>query len=98
MRHAAVVLLLAGSAMIVSSCSTPPPFGRVDHVSAADMEAAVSAFKAATRADAEIGVIEAITHNEIRIYQATERRNYTSMIRAKGKWGVGDVVIRHPAY
>jgi hypothetical protein len=98
MRANAVFLLLAASAMIVSSCSTPPAFGHVDHVSAADMEAAVSAFRAATRPDAEVGAIEVITHNEIRIYQATERRNYTSMVRVKTKWEVGNVVLQHPAY
>ena len=92
------VLLAVTVAIIVSSCSTPPPFGHVDHVSAADMEAAVSAFKAATRPDAEVGAIEVITRDEIRIYQATEQRNYTSMVRVKGKWQVGDVVLRHPAY
>jgi len=98
MRHSVRHLALAASVMIVSSCSTPPPFGHVDHVSAADMEAAVSAFKAATRPDAEVGAIEVITHNEIRIYQATERRTYTSVVREKGKWHVRGVVLVHPAY
>ena len=98
MRRDALFLLLAASALIISSCSTPPAFGHVDHISAADMEAAVSAFRAATRPDAEVGAIEVITHNEIRIYQATERRNYTSMVRAKEKWQVGSVVLVHPAY
>jgi hypothetical protein len=84
--------------MIVFSCSTPPPFGHVDHVSAADMEAAVSASKAATRPDAEVGAIEVITHDEIRIYQATERRNYTSVVREKRKWHVRGVVLVHPVY
>jgi hypothetical protein len=98
MRRDAVFLLLAASAMIIPSCSTPPAFGHVDHISAADMEAAVSAFRAATRPDAEVGAIEVITHNEIRIYQATERRNYTSMVRVKGKWQLGSVVLVHSAY
>ena len=84
--------------MIVCSCSTPPPVGHVDHVSAADMQAAMSAFRAATRPDAEVGAIEVITHNEIRFYQATERRNYTSMVREKEKWHVGSVVLVHPRY
>jgi hypothetical protein len=91
-------LVLAAAAIIVSSCTTPPPFGQVDHVSAADMQAAVSAFKAATRPDAAVGAIEVISHNEIRFYQATERRNYTSMVREKGKWHVGSVVLVHPRY
>ena len=98
MRCYAFFLVLAASAMIISSCSTPPTFGHVDHISAADMAAAVSAFKAATRPDAEVGAIEVITHNEIRIYQATERRNYTSMVRVKGKWQEGSVVLVHPRY
>jgi hypothetical protein len=97
MRHVRIALALAVSAAILS-CSTVAPFGRVDHVSAADMEAAVTAFKAATRADAEIDVIEVVGRNEIVIYQASERRNYTSMIRVKGKWHVGEVVIRHSVY
>ena len=98
MSSHSVVVLLAAAAVTVCSCSTPPAFGHVDHISAADMQAAVSAFKAATRPDAEIGATEVITHSEIRIYQATERRNYTSMVRVKGKWQVGNVVLRHPAY
>jgi hypothetical protein len=99
MRRETAVSLLA-TCCVVCSCSTnnPPPLGQVDHVSAADMEAAVAAFKAATRPDAEVGVIDVITHNEIRIYQATERRNYATMVRVKGKWQVGDVVLAHPAY
>jgi len=56
------------------------------------------AFKAATRPGAEVGAIEVITHNEIRIYQATERRNYTSVVHEKGKWHVGGVVLVHPVY
>ncbi len=98
MAHDVSILVLAAGAMIVSACSTPPPFGHVDHVSAADMQAAVSAFKAATRPDAEVGAIEVISQNEIRFYQAIERRNYTSMVREKGKWHVGSVVLVHPRY
>jgi hypothetical protein len=62
------------------------------------MQAAVSAFRAATRPDAEVGAIEVITHNKIRFYQATERRNYTSVVREKGKWHVGSVALVHPRY
>ena len=98
MRRDARFLALAVSAIIASSCSSPLPFGHVDHVSAADMQAAVFAFKAATRPDAEVGAIEVISHNEIRFYQATERRNYTSTVREKGKWHVGSVVLVHPRY
>jgi hypothetical protein len=62
------------------------------------MEAAVSAFRAASRGDPWVGAIEVITYNEIRIYQATEHRNYTSMVRVKGKWQVRDVMLVHRAY
>ena len=62
----------------------------------ADLNAAVSAYKMATRPDASIGPIEVISHDEIRIYQDSERRNYTAMVRRKGKWVVGSVVLVHP--
>jgi len=69
---------------------------RAPDVSIADLDAAVSAYKMATRPDASIGPIEVISHDEIRIYQDGERRNYTAMVREKGKWVVGRVVLVHP--
>lgn len=46
----------------------------------------------------EIGAIEVITRDEIRLYQDTSRRNFTSVVRENGKWHIGRVVLVHPAY
>jgi hypothetical protein len=98
-------LLLLAIVIVLGSCATStfhvagaPTFGRIQDVFVGDIEAAVSAFKAATRPGAPVGEIEVISHDEIRIYRDTERRNYTSMVRTKGKWQVGSVVLVHPVY
>jgi hypothetical protein len=87
------------SCIVLASCGSDTMFrGRIPDLPVADIEAAVSAYKAATQPDAEVGVVEVITRNEIRIYQGTERRNYSSMVREKGKWVLGPVMIVHPRY
>jgi hypothetical protein len=105
MRAYRASLLLSAIVIVLGSCATStfrvagvPTFGRIQDVSVVDIEAAVSAFKAATRPGASVGEIEVVSHDEIRIYQDAERRNYTSMVRTKGKWQVGSVVLVHPVY
>jgi hypothetical protein len=73
-----------------------PTFGRTQDVSIADIEAAISAYK--TSESEKVGPAEVISHDEIRIYQDSECRNYTSMVRVKGKWQLGSVVLVHPRY
>ncbi len=89
--------------IILASCSNSfpvavPTIGRNQDLPVADIETALSAFSAPTRHDASLGAIEVTSHNEIRIYQDNERRNFTSMVRVKGKWEIGRVVLVHPAY
>ena len=92
-------------AILPASCSSPlriagaPTFGRVDDISVADIQAAVSAYRASSvDHDQAFGQIEVISHDEIRIYQGNELRNYTSMERIKGRWRLDSVALRHPAY
>jgi hypothetical protein len=73
-----------------------PTFGRVQDVSVADIEGAISAYKGSS--SEQVGPAEVISHDEIRIYQDTECRNFTSMVRVKGKWQLGSVVLVHPVY
>ena len=92
-------------AILPASCSSPlriagaPTFGRVDDISVADIQATVSAYRASiVDHDQAFGQIEVISHDEIRIYQGNELRNYTSMERVEGRWRLDSVVLRHPAY
>jgi hypothetical protein len=92
-------------AILPASCSSPlriagaPTFGRVDDISVADIQAAVSAYRASiVDHDQAFGPIEVIGHDEIRIYQGNELRNYTSMEPVKGRWRLDSVVLWHPAY
>jgi hypothetical protein len=73
-----------------------PTFGRVQDVSIADIEAAISAYKGS--GSEKVGPAEVMSRDEIRIYQDTECRNFTSMVRVKGKWQLGSVVLVHPIY
>ena len=68
-------------------------------ISAADIQTAVAAFQASmARGPARYGDIEVISHDEIRIYQDHAPSNYHSMVRVKGKWELGSVVLVHPVY
>jgi hypothetical protein len=105
MRAGRSLFLMPALAILLASCSSPlrvagaRTFGRVDDISVADIQAAVSAYRALiVDHDQAIGPIEVISHDEIRIYQGNELRNYTSMELVKGKWRLGSVVLRHPAY
>ena len=95
--------LVAVSAAAFLSCTVSnfrvggvPTFGRVQDVSIADIEAAISAYKGS--GSEKVGPAEVMSHDEIRIYQDTECRNFTSMVRVKGKWQLGSVVLVHPIY
>ena len=105
MRWDTRFLLVPLLAMLLSSCAAPlrifgtSTFGRTQDVSAADIEAAVAAYEASIwHGPARYGDIEVINHNEIRIYQDHAPCNYTSMVREKGKWVTGSVVLVHPRY
>lgn len=73
-----------------------PTFGRTQDVSIADIEAALSGYK--TSETEKVGPAEVMSHDEIRIYQDSECKNYTSMVRIKGKPQFGSVVLVHPRY
>jgi hypothetical protein len=73
-----------------------PTFGRLKEVSIMDIEAAIAAYRKSEWG--QPGPAEVISHDEIRIYQDSELRNYTSMVRVKGHWEVGAVMLVHPAY
>jgi hypothetical protein len=97
---AAMTILLASS-----SCSAPVrvsgarTFGRTQDISAADVQTAVAAYQASVwHGPARYGDIDVISQDEIRIYQEHAPSNYTSMVRVKGKWEIGSVVLMHPAY
>jgi hypothetical protein len=65
----AIVLVSCNSTFRVAGA---PTFGRIQDTSAADIEAAVSAYKASSwHGEAPVGQIEVISHVEIRIYQDT---------------------------
>jgi len=42
--------------------------------------------------------IEVISHDEIRMHDEPAPSSYTAMIRVKGNWQVGRVVLVHPRY
>jgi hypothetical protein len=96
---------LAALVIVLTSCTVSnfyvagvPTFGRVQDVSVADIEAAISAYKQSLAVPEQVGPAEVISHDEIRIYQDSECRNFTSMVRVKGKWQLGSVVLVHPRY
>jgi hypothetical protein len=103
MRSRCAFVLFSGFLIALTSCAVSnsyvagvPTFGRTQDVSIADIEAAIAAYK--TSASEKVGPAEVMSHDEIRIYQDTECRNFTSMVRVKGKWQPGSVVLVHPAY
>jgi len=101
MRVDRALFLLPSVSVLLASCVTStfrvaavPVFRRTQDVSIADIEAAISAYKTT---DAEkVGPAEVISHDAIRIYQDAECRNFTTMVRVKGNWQLGNVVLVHP--
>jgi hypothetical protein len=98
-------LILLAVLPLLSSCTSTvrvagyPTFGRIQDVSAADIEAAVSAYAGLhPGGHAQVGDIEVVSHDEIDIYMERAPSDYTSMIRVKGKWQQGSVVLVHPRY
>ena len=98
-------LAVPALAMVMASCAAPlrifgtSTFGRTQDVSAADIEAAVAAYEASIwHGPARYGDIEVISHDEIRIYQNHAPCTYTSMVREKGGWQMGSVVLVHSRY
>src|SRR6476646_10418766 len=91
-------------AFLLASCSTPSPIisGRTQDVSAADIQAAVTALQGSIL-DGPVRPteIEVISHNEIRIRMHVEQPTpsyYIAMARATGGWQVGSVVPIHTTY
>ena len=83
----------------ISRRRAPIISGRVQDVSNADIQVAVAAYQASIRyGPAPIGEIEVISHDEVRIHDDPAPSNYTSMLRVKGKWQLGSVVLVHPSY
>jgi hypothetical protein len=95
---AALLLVLASCTVSNFYVAGVPTFGRVQDVAVADIEAAISAYKQSLAVAEPVGPAEVISHDEIRIYQDSECRNFTSMVRVKGKWQLGSVVLVHPRY
>ena len=98
-------LILPVVAMLLISCAAPlrifgtSTFGRTQDLSAADIDAAVAAYEASiSHGPARYGDIEVVNHDEIRIYDDHAPCNYTGMIRKKGKWVIGSVVLVHSRY
>ncbi|SRR6266446_3992279 len=105
MRHDTRLCFVPVVAILFMSCSAPlrvagaRTFGRTQDVSAADIQSAVADYQASIwHGPARYGDIEVISHDEIRIYQEHAPSNYTGMVRVKGKWEIGSVVLVHPAY
>jgi hypothetical protein len=97
--------VIAAMTILLASCSAPlrvagaRTFGRTQDISAGDVQTAVAAYQASVwHGPARNGDLEVISHDEVRIYQEHAPSNYTSMVRVKGKWELGSVVLVHPAY
>src|SRR4051794_24193498 len=91
-------------ALLLASCSTPGPIisGRTQDVSAADIQAALTALQGSIL-DGPVRPteIEVISHNEIRIRMHIEQptpSNYIAMVRVRGNWQVGRVALVHPRH
>jgi hypothetical protein len=105
MRAQISVLFLTATVIVFASCAAPfrvagiRTSGRIEEISVADIEAAVTAYQASIwHGPAKIGEIEVISHDEVRMHRERAPSNYTSMVRLKGKWQIGSVVLVHPVY
>ena len=89
-------------ALVLASCSTTAPIisGRTQDISATDIQAALAALQGSIM-DGPVrpAEIEVISHNEIRMHvDQPAPSNYIAMVRVKGNWQVGKVVLVHPRY
>jgi len=89
-------------ALVLASCSTTGPVisGRTQDISATDIEVAMAALQGSI-VDGPVrpAEIEVISHDEIRIHVAQPApSNYIAMVRVRGNWQVGRVVLVHPRY
>jgi hypothetical protein len=105
MRAQISVLFLTATVIVFASCAAPfrvagvRTSGRIEEISVADIEAAVKAYQAwIWHGPAKIGEIEVISHDEIRMHDSPPPSNYISMVRVRGKWVMGSVVLVHPIY
>jgi hypothetical protein len=88
-------------ALLLASCSTTGPVisGRTQDISAADISAAVAAFQGSiVDGPVRIAEIEVICHDEVRLHDWPAPSSYTAMVRVRGNWQVGKVVLVHPRY
>jgi hypothetical protein len=105
MRASVRVLLLTATAIVFASCAAPfrvagiRATGRIEDISVADIEAALAAYHASIAPGPEkLAEIEVISHDEVRMHYAPAPSSYTGMVREKGKWVKGSVVLVHPIY
>jgi hypothetical protein len=89
-------------AVVLASCSTTGPVisGRVQDISATDIQAAMTALQASiVNGPVRPAEIEVISHDEIRIHdEQPAPSNFIAMVRVRGYWQVGQVVPVHPRY
>jgi hypothetical protein len=100
-----VLLLTAAALLLFISCAAPlrvagiHTTGRIEDISTADTEAALAAYQASIHPVREkLAEIEVISHDEVRMHYAPAPSSYTAMVREKGKWVKGSVVLVHPIY
>jgi hypothetical protein len=89
-------------ALMLASCSTTGPVisGRTQDISPTDIQAAVAALQGSI-VDGPVrpAEIEVISHDEIRIHvEQPAPSNCIAMVRVRGSWQVGGVVLVHPRY
>src|SRR5438552_9070941 len=87
-------------ALVLASCSTTGPVisGRTQEISATDIQASVAALQGSI-VDGPVrpAEIEVKSHDEIRIHvDQPAPSNYIAMVRVRGNWQVGGVVLVHP--
>jgi hypothetical protein len=97
--HAHSHLFVPAIALVLASCTGPVISGRTQDISAADIEAAVAAFQESiVDGPVRSAEIEVISHDEVRMHDEPAPSSYTAMIRVRGNWQVGTVVLVHPRY
>ena len=95
--------VVSAIALVLASCSTTRPVisGRTQDISATDIQAALAALQGSI-VDGPVrpAEIEVISHDEIRMHvDQPAPSNYTiAMVRVRGSWQVGRVVLVHPRY
>jgi len=81
----AVPLLASSNTYRIAGAMT---YGRIHDVSAAEIEAAVTAYRR-NRADAPVGQIQVVSSSEIRIYWGDSTCCYSMMERKRDQWRFG---------